>query len=282
MLKKIVREPLVHFLLLALAIFAVYGLFEGASAKKPDSIEVSVPKIEQMVSIFVKTWQRPPTPGELKGLIDDYVKEEIYVRQALDLGLDKDDTVIRRRLRQKMEFLADAETPVPTEADLQAYLDGAPDAFRIDGTVAFQQVFLNGQQRGEAVAQDAAAMLATLTGNPGADLSALGDATMLPPEMPLSTQASVAQTFGPEFAAAVARAPAGTWTGPIASAFGLHLVRVTDRVEGRVPALDEVREAVAREWTNDRRRELEDERFAELLKSYTVTIARLPGDTASQ
>src|SRR5690606_13784774 len=102
MLKRLFKEPLVHFLLLALVIFAAYGLFNGAGAQQPAGIVVTTPKVEQMAALFAKTWQRPPTPDELKGLIDDYVKEEILVRQALELGLDKDDTVVRRRLRQKM------------------------------------------------------------------------------------------------------------------------------------------------------------------------------------
>lgn len=282
MLKRLFKEPLVHFLLLALAIFAVYGLFNGAGAQQPGGIVVTAPKVEQMAALFAKTWQRPPTPDELKGLIDDYVKEEILVRQALELGLDKDDTVVRRRLRQKMEFLADAQTPAPTEADLQAYLDAAPDAFRIDGALAFQQVFLNAQRRGEAVNRDAASMLEMLSADPDADYAALGDATQLPAELPLSSEASIGQTFGAGFADALAKAPVGTWTGPVVSSFGVHLVRVTGREPGRVPTLAEVRGEVVREWTNARRKELDDQRFAELLKNYTVSIAPLSAGSAIQ
>lgn len=282
MLKRLFKEPLVHFLLLALAIFAVYGLFNGAGAQQPGGIVVTAPKVEQMAALFAKTWQRPPTPDELKGLIDDYVKEEILVRQALELGLDKDDTVVRRRLRQKMEFLADAQTPAPTEADLQAYLDAAPDGFRIDGTLAFQQVFLNAQRRGEAVNRDAASMLEMLSADPDADYAALGDATQLPAELPLSSEASIGQTFGAGFADALAKAPVGTWTGPVVSSFGVHLVRVTGREPGRVPTLAEVRGEVVREWTNARRREFDDQRFAALLKNYTVTIAPLSAGSATQ
>ena len=116
MLKRLLKEPLFHFFLLALLIFAAYGVVGPTGAGKPDSIVVTAPKIEQMAVIFAKTWQRPPTAQELKGLIDDYVKDEIYTREALALGLDKDDTVIRRRLRQKMEFMNDTNVDalVPT------------------------------------------------------------------------------------------------------------------------------------------------------------------------
>ncbi|MEP9388592.1 peptidylprolyl isomerase [Mesorhizobium sp. KR9-304] len=283
MLKSLLKEPLLHFLLLALAIFAVHGLVSDVD-EKTDSIVVTAPKIEQMATLFAKTWQRSPTPEELKGLIDDHVKEEILVRQALALGLDKDDTVVRRRLRQKMEFLnaAEAEALEATDAELQAYLDANPDAFRIDGALAFQQVFVNPQRRGQATGQDAASILEVLLSDPEIDRSGLGDPTLLPPDLPLSTTTQISQTFGAEFAEALSKVPPGPWTGPVASTYGQHLVRVTERLQGRTPVLDEVREAVAREWTNARRQELEDARLAELLKGYSVTIESPAGMEAPE
>lgn len=274
LLKRVLREPLVHFLLLALLIFAGYGLFGTDVEDKPDSIVVTAPKIEQMATVFTKTWQRPPTADELKGLIDDHVKEEILVRQALELGLDRDDTVVRRRLRQKMEFLnaADAEALTATDAELDAYLKANPDAFRIDAMLAFQQIVLDPQRHGEAIEQDAAAILEVLLSHAAADPASLGDASLLPPELPLTSKTSIAQTFGADFAEKLDKAPVGQWTGPVVSGFGLHLIRVSERVPDRVPALDEVRDAAAREWTNAKRAELEDQRFAELLKRYVVSI----------
>lgn len=283
MLKTLLKEPLLHFLILALAIFAVHGLVAGAD-EKTDSIVVTAPKIEQMATLFAKTWQRPPTADELKGLIDDHVKEEILVRQALALGLDRDDTVVRRRLRQKMEFLnsADAEALEATDAELQAYLNANPDTFSVEGMQAFEQVFLNPQQRGDSIDQDAASVLEALLADPEIDRSGLGDPTLLPPDLPLSTTTQISQTFGAEFAEALSKVPPGPWTGPVASTYGQHLVRVTERVQGRTPVLDEVREAVAREWTNARRQQLEDARMAELLKGYQVTIESPAAREASQ
>lgn len=163
MLKRILREPLVHFLALALLIFAAHGLLRtGADA--PEKIVVSASKIEQMAKVFTKTWQRSPTADELKGMIDDYVKEEILVRQALELGLDRDDTVVRRRLRQKMEFLnaADAVPVTVTDPELEAYLEANPATFATDAKLAFEQVFLNPARHGDTIAEDAAALLAKL------------------------------------------------------------------------------------------------------------------------
>ncbi|WP_341487212.1 peptidylprolyl isomerase [Pararhizobium sp. A13] len=277
LLKRVLREPLVHFLLLALLIFAGYELLGADADDRPDTIVVTAPKIEQMATVFAKTWQRPPTAEELKGLIDDHVKEEILVRQALELGLDRDDTVVRRRLRQKMEFMnaADAEALTVTDAELDAYLKSNAATFEIDPMLAFQQVFLNPQRRGDTIGQDAASVLEALLTNPATDSALFGDPTLLPPDLPLSSKTSIGQTFGADFAEEVDKAPLGQWTGPVDSGFGLHLIRVTERVPGRVPMLDEVRDAVAREWTNAKRAQLEDQRFAELLKRYVVTIESL-------
>ncbi|MEH7877279.1 MULTISPECIES: peptidylprolyl isomerase [Rhizobium] len=283
--KRVLREPLIHFLLLALLIFAGYGLLSGGDAdNKPDTIVVTEPKIEQMATVFAKTWQRPPSAEELKGLIDDYLKEEILVRQALQLGLDRDDTVVRRRLRQKMEFLnvADAEALAATDAELDAYLKANASVFEIDPMLAFQQVFLSPQRRGDTIAKDATSVLEALRINPATDRALFGDPTLLPPDLSLSSKTSIGQTFGAEFAEELDKAPLGQWTGPVDSGFGLHLIRVTQRMPGRVPALDEVRDAVVREWTNAKRAQLEDQRFAELLKRYAVTIERLDNLGASQ
>ena len=278
MLKSISKEPLTHFLVLALAIFALYGALNRSGAPRPGEIIITGSKVEQLAGLFAKTWQRPPTATEMKGLIDDYVKEEIMYREALALGLDKDDTVIRRRLRLKMEFLsnAEAEAATPTDADLEAYLKTNPGKFEIDAMVAFKQVFLNPEKRGEKIGEDAATMLETLRSNPSADPSTLGDATLLPSELPLTSEASIAQTFGVDFAEAISNTTPGTWSGPIKSGFGLHLIHVSEHSPGRVPALAEVRDAVAREWTNEKRKALEDQRLSELLKRYKVTIEALP------
>ena len=141
MLKKLLREPLVHFLALALLIFIAYGALNRKRPRSLAEIVVTQARIEQIAGIFARTWQRPPSLSELKGLIDDYVKDEVYSREALDLGLDKDDTVIRRRLRQKMEFLSDAEIEAldPTEAELEEYLNSTSPKFAIDPAIAFSR-----------------------------------------------------------------------------------------------------------------------------------------------
>ncbi|MGB8091412.1 MAG: peptidylprolyl isomerase [Pseudolabrys sp.] len=284
MLRRLLKEPLVHFLALALVIFAVYGVINTSEAEKPDRIVITGPKIEQIAGLFAKAWQRPPTVAELKGLIDDYVKEEILVREALALRLDKDDTVIRRRLRLKMEFLSDAESEAlsPTEAELGAYLRANPGKFEIDPMIAFRQIYLNPERRGGRLDQDAVSILEVLRSGARPDPSALGDSTLLPSELPTTSKSSIGEIFGREFAEALRNSTPGQWSGPIKSAFGFHIVRVSDYKTGRIPDLDEVRNAVAREWANERRKAREDARFSELLKRYQVVIQNAPGTTASR
>ena len=276
--KKVLREPLVHFLGLGLAIFVAYGVLNRSDTTAPERIVITQGKIEQIAGLFARTWQRPPTSIELRGLIDDYVKEEVYYREALKLGLETNDTVIRRRLRQKMEFLTDAagETLTPTEAELAEYLKAHAAKFAIDPAIAFRQVYFNPERRGDKTNDDARTALEALRSDPSLDPASVGDATLLPSELPLTSKASVSQTFGPAFAEEVAKAPPGNWIGPIKSSFGLHLVRVHEISPGRMPTLAEVRDAVEREWANEKRKALADRRFNELLKQYDITIEREP------
>jgi hypothetical protein len=279
LLKPLFTEPLFHFLALALVIFAVHGFLQPTATGNPDSIVVTAAKIDQLGSVFAKTWQRPPNADELKGLIDDYVKEEIYVREALALGLDQDDTVIRRRLHLKMEFMSDAGADVsaPTDADLEAYLKAHAVEFEVDPLVAFRQVFFSPERRGDTIDQDATAILESLLRGASMDPATLGDATLLPYELPLTSKSSIGQTFGPEFAEAIYTLDPDQWAGPVKSDFGLHIVHVSERRAGRLPPLGEIRAAVAREWTSAKRKELEDDRLNDLLKRYRVII-EMPGE----
>ena len=282
-MRRFLTEPLLHFLALALAIFALYGALNRNAAPPGEDIVVTGAKIEQLAGLFARTRQRPPTASEVKGLIDDHVKEEILYREALALGLDKDDTIIRRRLRLKMEFLsqAQAEAATPSEAELEAYLKGNPDRFLIEPKVAFRQIFVSPARRGTAIEQDVASLLEILRAKPDAALAPLGDPTILPTDLPLTRKGSIGQIFGEPFADAVTAADPGIWVGPVKSSFGLHIVRVDESVPGRPARLDEARDAVARAWVNDRRLQAEEAQFAERLKRYRVRIETQAGITVA-
>lgn len=275
MLKKILKEPLLHFLLLGAVLFVLYQRTAGQTSTEPSKIVVTQGQILSMAETFARTWQRPPTAAEWQGLIQDRVREEIYAREALSLGLDRDDTVIRRRLRQKMEFIADdvsAEVE-PTAVELDAYLQAHRDAFRVEPRVAFSQVYLNPGKHGENLARDAAELVARLRqAGPQADISALGDQSLLEQDFSLLSRADVAKQFGEEFAVNLTGVPLGQWQGPITSGFGAHLVFLRERIEGSLPPLADVREIVRREWANERRTRANEKYFQDLLKRYVVTI----------
>ncbi len=274
-MKRILREPLLHFLLLGTAIFLAYSLASKRRSPEPGKIVVTQGLIEHLATGFAKTWQRPPTEQEMAGLIRDHVREEVFCREAMTLGLDKDDTVIRRRLRQKMEFLSDditAQTE-PTDADLNAYLQAHATTLRVEPRFTFQQVYLNPQQHGDKLAHVAAQLLAQLNqdGNK-ADVEAVGDSFLLERGFTAVAAGEITKQFGEAFAAKLSGLQPGSWQGPIESGYGVHLVKVRERNEGRLPALAEVREAVRREWDNARRLEGNEKFYQELLKRYTVTV----------
>ncbi|HEY8277394.1 MAG TPA: peptidylprolyl isomerase [Methyloceanibacter sp.] len=278
MVRKVLREPLVHFLALALLIFVAYGILIRSDTTAPGRIVITQAKIEQITGLFARTWQRPPTPAELKGLIDDYVREEVYYREALKLGLDADDVVIRRRLRQKMEFLSEAasETLRASEADLAEYLNTHAYKFAIESAVAFRQIYFNPERRGDKTSEDATTALAALHSDASLDPASVGDATLLPSELPLTSKATISQTFGASFADEIIKATPGTWAGPVKSSFGLHIVRVSETKPSRMPMLTEVRETVERDWASNKRKALADRRFNELLKQYDIAIEPEP------
>ncbi len=274
-LKRLLKEPLLHFLFLGIVLFVVYGFVSKRGNDEPGEIVVTQGQIEHLAIGFAKTWQRPPTEQELAGLIRDHVREEVLYREALAVGLDKDDTVIRRRLRQKMEFISDdiAAQIEPTDADLNAYLQLHPDKFRTEPLFTFRQVYLDPQKHGESDLADLLAKLKLAADK--ADASELGDPLMLGHKFAAVPVGEVAKQFGESFAAALPGLETGQWQGPVASGFGVHLVFISERTEGRLPALSQVRRAVRREWDNDRRLEANENFFQTLLKRYNVTIERL-------
>ncbi len=276
-MKKILQEPLLHFLLLGATIFAVYGFLSKPASDEPGKIVVTSGEVNSMVVGFTRTWQRPPTSEETEGLIQDRVREEVYYREATALGLDKDDMVIRRRLRQKMEFVTDdvVARAKPDDDRLSAYLKAHAGAFRVQRQYTFSHVYLNPERHGENLSRDGVRLLAQLRqAGSRADLQDLGDAFLLEHTFVAVSAGEVGKQFGEKFAAKLDELTPGIWEGPIESGYGAHLVLLSERTEGRVPALAEVRETVSREWANAQRLEANEKFYQGLLKHYAVTVER--------
>jgi hypothetical protein len=278
-MRHILKEPLLHFLLLGAGLFLVYTLVPKSGSAEAGRIVVTQGQIEYLVSGFAKAWQRPPTAEELAGLVRDQVREEVCCREAMAMGLDKDDTIIRRRLRQKLEFVSNdiGSIAEPTDADLNTYFQAHPDTFRVEPRLTFRHVYLNPEKHRESLARDAAQLLAQLNqAGGGADLSSLGDSFLLEHQFAAVTVSEVAKQFGEKFAAKLGGLSPGQWQGPVESGYGAHLVLVSERTEARLPTLAEVRPAVRHAWANARRLEANEKFYQDLLKRYTVTIER-PG-----
>lgn len=280
-MRRWLREPLLHFLLLGAAIFGAFGLF-GPDDARQSVIVVSQGEIEGQIEAFRRTWLRLPTQAELDGLIREHVRDEIYYREGLALGLDRDDTVIRRRLRQKLEFVAEAAgmAAEPADDELRAWLAAHPERYRTDPRVSFAQVYLSPDRRGATLARDSERLLADLRASGGSiEPATLGDPTLLDHVVVDVPLREVAARFGEAFAERIAGLPVGGWQGPVESSYGTHLVYLRERIDGRVPPLEEAYDAIRRDWLEDRRVAANEAFYRSLLKRYDVIVARTPVTT---
>ena len=261
------REPLLHFLIGGIGLFLLFSYVGDVEQGGDDQIVVTAGQIEHLVTLFVKTRQRIPSDVELRGLIDDFVLEEIFYREAVAIGLDQDDTIIRRRLRQKIEFLLDDFTLFePSDADLQQLLDGQPERFRRDDRITFEQVYL-----GDVPEDDAASVLELLqAGEP--DPGRFAVSHLLEFHFDDVFTSVIAAQFGDAFAAEISTLNEGTWSGPVQSAFGLHLIRIERIIHAAVPKLADIRANVEREWLVDYRAATQQEIVDRLKAKYAVTI----------
>jgi len=267
-LRAVMREPLLHFLVAGAGLFLLFDIVSEPEATGDQQIIVTSGHIEHLASLFVKTWQRPPSDVELRGLIDSFILEEVLYREATAIGLDQDDTIIRRRLKQKMEFLVDDFSAAdPSDADLQQFLDDDPGRFRIDARISFEHVYLV-----DAESNAIDAILAALQSGEPLDPGLAVPSGLLPQRFADATETTIRGQFGESFKDAVFALDVDQWTGPVESPFGVHLVKVEQIEEGRVPSLAEIRNVVKRDWLADRRRSAQEALFDQLKAKYSITI----------
>lgn len=248
-------------------LFLLFNTVSDSQTGPNEEIVITSGQIEHFVSLFVKTRQRAPSDLELGGLIDNFILEEVLYREALAIGLDRDDTIVRRRLRQKIEFLLDDFTMVePTDADLQQFIDNDADRFRRDARISFEQISL-----GEASLEAANSTLESLQAGVS-DPGSLSESYLMPYRFDDASESAVSAQFGDAFAAALFEIEARGWTGPIDSAFGLHLVRVDGVAPRSVPALADIRAEVEREWLLDFRAAAQQQIIDQMRAKYIVTV----------
>ncbi len=278
---KLLREPLTQFFFIGAAIYLLYGMFAQPMEREMDNtLTVSTGEIEWMQTSWQKRWNRLPTDQELDGMIQQYIRETVLYREALTMGLDKHDTVIRRRLAQKLEFLAKDLVALtsPTGDELQAYFEEHQQRYVEPKRFTFTQVFIDPDKRGDTTLDDAEAIKATLIAKGDAidDASALGDALMLQNYYPEKDQFDIQKQFGSGFAESLVDLSPGQWHGPVLSGYGVHLVYVHNIYVPPVPMFSDVRERVVQDWTDGKREELNEQFYASLQERYTIVIESRP------
>lgn len=276
---KITREPLVHFMFIGAAIYILYGFFaEPVQLETENTIVVSAGEIEWMQTAWQKRWNRTPTDKELEGLIQQHIKETVLYREAMTLGLNKHDAVIRRRLAQKLEFLGKdlvALTP-PSDQELQAYFDEYSARYQKAVSLTFSQIFIDPDKRGDNTLDDAEKIKAMLMaqGKTIDKAEELGDSLMLQSYYPEADQAEIKKLFGSGFAQAIIKLSPGQWHGPVPSGYGVHLVNVHKQIKPPAPVLSEVRETVVRDWEADKVNEFNEKFYDNLRDRYKVVIEK--------
>jgi len=282
-MKNLFREPLLHFLLLGALLFAGYAAVadRGPPSSPGKSIVLTNGQIDSLAAVFERKWQRPPTPDERGQLVESFVRDEILYREGVALGLDRDDALVRRRVAQKVELLAEEARgrDAVGDVELQAYLDAHPARFEVEPRLSFRQAYVE-PRPGRDLDRDAAHLLTRLRrGGQAIAASDFGDPTQLPRQMEGAPLSAVARDFGADFANALMKQPQGGWSGPVRSAFGVHLVFVDDRIPARMPTLAETRAAVERDWARDQRASASDAWYRQLRQRYTVSLepSRLAG-----
>ena len=270
-LGKIIREPLLHFLAVGICVFLLFNLMNKSATEKPSRIVISSGQVALLAANFSRARQRPPSEKEMQRLIDTYLHDEVYYREALALGLDRDDSVIRRRMRQKLSFILEDTAALldPDDEELTIYMGAHAEQFRIQSAVSFRQVYLSADARSDINA-DAKQVLSRLRA--GENPLSLGDRIMLKDTYILASRDDIKRRFGEGFAQQLLALAPGDWAGPLKSGFGGHLVLITEIRPSRMPPLSEVKEKVKSEWLHSRKAELKQDTFRKLLESYEVVI----------
>jgi hypothetical protein len=270
-IRRLLGEPLLHFLLIGIALFAAYRWRDPDQFTR-QRIVITQAVVDDLVTQHRTARGREPSDAELNHLIESYVHDEILYREGVTLGLDRDDIVVKRRVRQKIEMMAEEEaaTGTPTDSDLLTYLAANQTRFVQPAILTFEQVFLGPSTSGPDVVKAVAVTRKAM--RLGADPQELGKPSLLPSRMLQIPADLVARDFGPSFATALERAPIGEWVGPIDSSFGAHYVHVSARMPATVPRLADVRDQVVREWENERRQRTRNDAYARMRRAYDVRI----------
>lgn len=284
--RKLLSEPLIQFLLAGALILATSSLFAHWQAGRDQHhIVVSRAEILQLQGVWVQQSGRLPDQREMDNLINEYVREEVLYREALASGLDKDDTIVRRRLVEKMEFLSQERTSFsePSETELEQFFQTNRQKYLVPAQASFSHVYFSSSKRGASAEVDAARVLAGLRAGKIGDAQAIarGDAFIAQSQYPLQTEEEIKDVFGNDFASHVIAQQPGAWGGPYKSSYGFHLVRVFQYAPPRLPQLAEVRQQVTNDVKTQRLQQTSDSYYGELRRRYRVDVENVTQRNAS-
>jgi peptidyl-prolyl cis-trans isomerase C len=280
--KRWLHEPLLHFLLIGLVLFGVYAYLNRGrtGTQSPRQIVLSLDELQTMTAYFQSQWHRPPTAQEFQALVEDKIKEEVLYREGLVMGLDKDDTIVKRRMAQKVQFLAEdvATAHEPSTAELKAWFEKNTDKFALPSRYSFRHIYFSPDKRGKNAHEDAAQALARIAGQPEDSglITQVADRFMFQDYYGDRTPSAIAKEFGPQFAVALEKLKPGSWQGPIESGFGWHLVFVDTVIPGRVPAFEEVESEVKTAWLGEQKAQAREKAYKSLRSKYTVLLPAPP------
>jgi hypothetical protein len=266
------KDPLVHFLVIGAALFALASWRGDSVESGRERIEINAEQVAQVRDAAALLEGRPPTAAELAELIEPAIREEVLYREALALGLDVDDDEVRRRLIEKMQYVTrDLADPEPaSEDELRGFYDRALERFEIPELVTFDQAFFSPGSRGDEVERDAEAALAALRA--GAPIAGVGDRTPLRETYDRAPREQVDVLFGAAIAEALFTTTSGEWLGPLRSDFGVHVLRLRARSERRLPPFEEIRDQVREAFAADRRRELNEAEYRRMRDRYEIVV----------
>jgi hypothetical protein len=275
-MKKIYKEPLLHFLIIGALIFVLFSIVnKEEDIVSGNKIVVSTAEIRRLSDNWSGKWNRPPTETELKGLVEAYIKEEVYYREALALGLDQDDTILRRRLMQKMEFLSNdlAELNQPDDTELNKYFLDNQDKYKLPAQVSFTHIYFSLDKRGTKAFEDAKNILSELNTLRAPER---GDSFMLQYDFVQETPFEVERLFGKGFAEKLFKTEINSWQGPIESGYGFHLVRISEKIDARMPELASVIEKVRTDCTYEQRQKMNKEIYERFKERYEIVVEDMP------
>ena len=271
--------------MLGLVVFGLYALLEKRpeAADDPFLVEVTSADIEWIRTMWGKRMGREPTVEEMRGAVNQMIREQVLSREAVSLGLDEGDAVVRRRLTQKMDFLFQDLSNItePSDSELQAYLQQQRSSYEIPAQMTFTHVYFSTDRRGGEAAADAVRKLLDQlhAGKETApDAAVLGDPFLLPSHFADQTRADIQKTFGSRFAETIWSQALQVWQGPVASSYGLHAVFVHQRSEARLPDFGDIREKLQADWMAGRQRQAARAAYDKVRSRYRVLLEGMPYD----